>query len=310
MNGKTALITGSTGGIGKEIARELARRGASVILVGRNPAEADRATYELRRDAGHDRVEALTADVTSLAGLAFLAAQVADRRDSLDVLINNVGVNPPARQLTADGVERTFAAHVLAPFVLTHLLLPLLRGGGGARVVNITGGIPGGPIDRDNLQGERRFLGWTFSQYNHTKTMTMALTHRLAEELAGSGVTVNVAYPGHGHTPMNRSTSVKAFPLVYRPIAPLVLKVIAPLLLADLTGPARSAVHLAAAHEVEGVTGAYFDRKCRRRPWPASVLDVRNRDAVWNLCAALSADTGHDVRPNEESRQQPRRPTM
>lgn len=291
MQGKTVLITGSTAGIGKETARGLAIRGASVILVGLDAIEARQAVHEISRDAGHDRVQALVADITSRDGLAQLASQVAECSDSLDVLINNVGLNLPARQLTADGVEKMFAAHVLAPFTLTHLLLPQLRRAGAARVINITGGIPGGPIERDNLQAERRFMGWTFSQYNHTKTMTMAMTYRLAQELDGTGVTANVAYPGHGYTPMNKSTAIKAFPMVYRPIAPLVLKVIAPLFLSDLTRSARPSVYLASSHEVEGISGAYFDHKGRHRPWPASVLDERNRNALWELCARLSADT-------------------
>ncbi|RJL19187.1 SDR family NAD(P)-dependent oxidoreductase [Bailinhaonella thermotolerans] len=290
MTGKTALITGSTGGIGLETARGLAVRGASVILVGTDPGRARRAVGDVRRSAGHDRVSALTADVTGLDGLARLGSQVAERCDALDVLVNNVGVSLPRRELTADGVEKMFAAHVLAPFTLTHLLLPRLRRAGRARVVNVTGGIPGGPIEPGNLLGERRFLGWRFSHYNHTKTMTMALTARLAGELRGDGVAVNVVYPGHGYTPMNRSIPVAAFPRLYRPIAPLVLKVVAPLFFSDLTRSARSSVHAAASPEAEGVSGAYFDARCRRRPLPASALDERGQRAVWDLCARLSAD--------------------
>ncbi|MEV0999389.1 SDR family NAD(P)-dependent oxidoreductase [Nonomuraea sp. NPDC050202] len=289
MNGRVALITGSTGGIGMETARGLARRGASVILVGLDPARGLRAARDVRSSAGHDRVHAVSADVTRLDGLRRLASAVGERHDRLDVLVNNVGVNLPARELTADGVEKMFAAHVLAPFTLTHLLLPLLRRAPAARVVNLTGGIPGGPIDRGDLQGERRYIGWTFSHYNHTKTMTMAMTHRLAERLRGSGVTANVVYPGHGYTPMNRSTPIRAFPIVYRPIAPVVLKVVAPLFLADLTRSARSSVYAATSAELEGVSGAYVDDKCRRKPLPASALDPGNQEAVWELCVRLSA---------------------
>ncbi|MGN9786089.1 SDR family NAD(P)-dependent oxidoreductase [Nonomuraea sp. ZG12] len=288
MQGKTALVTGSTAGIGKETARELARLGARVVLVGRDPGRARAAAAELARDTGNEQVEAVTADVTRQDGLLRLAARVRERCGTLDVLVNNVGVNGPRRTLTPDGVETMFAAHVLTPFTLTHLLLPLLREGGGGRVVNVTGGIPGGPIALDDLQAERRFLGWTFTQYNHTKTILMAMSARFAEVLRGSGVTVNVAYPGHGHTPMNRAMPIRAFPYVYRPIAPVV-KLMAPLLFADLAKSARSSVWLASSPEVAGVTGAYVDRRCRRRPWPASVLDEHARDRVWALCERLSA---------------------
>jgi NAD(P)-dependent dehydrogenase (short-subunit alcohol dehydrogenase family) len=187
------LVRGSTAGISKETARELARLGARVVLVGRDPGRARAAAAELARDTGNEQVEAVTADVTRQDGLLRLAARVRERCGTLDVLVNNVGVNGPRRTLTPDGVETMFAAHVLTPFTLTHLLLPLLREGGGGRVVNVTGGIPGGPIALDDLQAERRFLGWTFTQYNHTKTILMAMSARLAEVLRGSGVTVNVA---------------------------------------------------------------------------------------------------------------------
>jgi NAD(P)-dependent dehydrogenase (short-subunit alcohol dehydrogenase family) len=222
MHDKTALVTGSTAGIGKETARGLARLGARVILVGRDPQRADHAGEELRRDTGNDRVSALTADVSRPGDLARLAARVGSRCDGLNVLINNAGAYPSGRQLTPDGVEATFAAHVLAPFTLTHLFLPLLRRGAPVRVINITGGIPGGPIDLANLQAERRYLSCTFSQYNHTKTILMAISRRLAQHLNGHGVTVNVAYPGHGYTPMNQAMTMRAFPIAYRPLVPLI----------------------------------------------------------------------------------------
>ncbi|NYI05334.1 SDR family NAD(P)-dependent oxidoreductase [Allostreptomyces psammosilenae] len=321
MRGRTVLITGSTGGIGRETARGLAGLGARVILVGRDAGRAEAAARELRRDTGNDAVAALTADLTRLRDVRRLAEEVAGRCDALHVLVNNAGANTARRQLTEDGVETAFAVNVLVPFTLTHLLLPLLRrgarrgdeggrgggaeggrGGGGAeggagggegsggaasRVVNITGGIPRGPIDPSNLQGERRYLGWTFSQYNHSKVALMAMSRRLAERLAGSGVTVNVAYPGHGHTPGNRAIPTAAFPFVYRPLAPLV-RLLAPVLLADLSRPARSSVYLASSPEVEGVTGTYVDTNCRRAAWPAGALRPGDQEAVWELCARLS----------------------
>lgn len=278
MNGKTVLVTGSTGGIGKETARALAALGARVILVGRDRGRADAAARELG-----DEAAAVTADLSTLAGLRALAAEVRARHDRLDVLVNNLGGMTAPRTLTADGVETTFAANVLAPYTLTCLLLPLLRAAPAARVVNLTGGIPGGPLDPDNLQGEKRYLGWTFSQYNHAKTAVMAMSRRFA---AVAGVSVNVAYPGHAYTPGNRATAAAAFPYAYRPVVP-VLRLLGPRLLNDFAKAARSSVHLASSPEMEGVTGVYVDAKARRVPWPASVLDERGCDAVWDLCARL-----------------------
>ena len=87
----------------------------------------------------------------------------------------------------------------------------MLRAAGAARVVNLTGGMPGGTIDPGNLQGEKKYLGWRFAHYNHAKTALMAMSHRFASHLDGE-VTVNVAYPGHAYTPGNRATPMRAFP--------------------------------------------------------------------------------------------------
>ncbi|MEU6997774.1 SDR family NAD(P)-dependent oxidoreductase [Nonomuraea sp. NPDC046570] len=287
MHGKRVLVTGSTGGIGKETARGLARLGAQVVLVGRDRGRAEAAAAELRGDTGNDHIDALTADITRQHDLHRLAEEVTNRYGVLHVLINNVGTNMARRELTVDGVETAFAAHVLAPFTLTHLLMPALHAAASARVVNITGGIPTGPIDLDNLQGERTYMGWTFCQYNHSKVIMMAMSHLFAERVAGTGVTINVAYPGHAYTPGNQATPAKAFPLAYRPVVPL-LRLLGPVLLKDLAKPARSSLLLASSEEVEGVTGTYFGSDGRPRSWPASVLDRRNREAIWALCEKLA----------------------
>ncbi|WP_394814784.1 SDR family NAD(P)-dependent oxidoreductase [Streptomyces millisiae] len=285
VRGRTVLVTGGTGGIGRETARGLAALGARVVVVGR---DAGRAAAAAREIGG----EAFPADLTRLADLRRLVAEVSARRGGLDVLVNNFGVNPADRTLTEDGVETAFAANVLAPYVLTTGLLPALRAAdGGARVVNLTGGLPDGPIDPTNLQGERRYRGWTFSHYNHTKTALMALSLALAERLAGSGVTVNVAYPGHAYTPGNRATPARAFPYVYRPLAPLI-RLLGPVLLGDLAKAARSSVRLAGDPELGGVTGRYLNARGEWARWPASVLVEANREAVLALCERLAAGRG------------------
>ncbi|MEV3924583.1 SDR family NAD(P)-dependent oxidoreductase [Actinomadura coerulea] len=285
MHGKTVLVTGSTAGIGRETARGLALLGAEVILVGRDPERARAAADEISRGAGG--VTALTADLSDLAGLRRLADQVAERYDRLDVLVNNAGGMNAERRLTRDGVEATFAVNVLAPYALTCLLLPLLRAAGTARVVNLTGGMPGGTIDPGNLQGEKKYLGWRFAHYNHAKTALMAMSHRFASQLEEEKVTVNVAYPGHAYTPGNQATPMRAFPYLYRPAAPLI-RLLGPLLLSDMTKASRSSVHLASSPEMEGVTGTYVDAKARRSAWPSAALDPRGQQAVWSECERLS----------------------
>ena len=299
MHGRTVLVTGGTGGIGKQTARALAALGARVIVVGRDPDRARAAARDLA--SGGAAVTAHAADLTRLDGLRRLATEITDRHDRIDVLVNNLGGQTARRTLTADGVETTFAANVLAPYALTCLLLPLLRAAGSARVVNLTGGIPGGRIDPANLQGEKTYLGWTFSQYNHAKTALMAMSRRYAAHLTAphdgphdgpapataSAVTVNVAYPGHAYTPGNQAQPARAFPYAYRPLVPL-LHLLGPRLLGDTAKPAHSSVHLATSPTLDGVTGIYVNSRARRVPWPPNVLDEHAGDAVWNLCHHLT----------------------
>jgi NAD(P)-dependent dehydrogenase (short-subunit alcohol dehydrogenase family) len=287
MHGKTILITGSTGGIGKETARALARLGARVVLVGRDDARAKAAAAELRADTGNDEVHALTADLTRRSDLHRLAAAVTARHATLDGLINNVGVTMARRELTEDGIEATFAANVIAPYTLTHLLLPALRAGN-ARIVNITGGVPRGRIDLDNLQGERSFVG--LSHYNQTKLALMAMSYTFAERLTGTGTTLNVAYPGHAYTSMNQGLTTATYPAAARPIVPL-LRLAMPVLYGHraVVKASRSSVHLASSPQVADVHQTYFNTRSRPAPWPDAVLDQHNRDTIWTLCEQLAA---------------------
>lgn len=287
LTGKTVLVTGSTGGIGKETARGLARMHARVILVGRDRGRADAAVEELRCDTGNGTVEALTADLTRRRDLHRLAEQVTARYGHVDVLINNAGVTRARRELTEDGVETTFAANVLAPYTLTQLLLPALTGAAPARVINITGGVPRGRIDLDNLQGEKSYVGLSF--YNQTKLAMMAMSYTFAERLTGTGVTLNVAYPGHAYTSMNKDLTIGTYPAAARPIVPL-LRLVMPVLYGHraVVKASRSSIYLASSPEGQGVHGTYLNSRSQRTPWPDAVLDQHNRDSIWALCEKLA----------------------
>ncbi|MHA6626030.1 SDR family NAD(P)-dependent oxidoreductase [Pseudonocardia sichuanensis] len=285
MGDRTVVITGSTGGIGKETARGLARLGARVVLVGRDPHRAAAAARELRRHTGNDAVDALTADVTRQADLRRLADEVGARYGRLDVLVNNAAIVRDRRELTEDGVEAMFAANVLAPFLLTHLLLPTLRAAGRARVVNVTGAVPRGRIDLDNLQGERRYP-WFINQ---TKRALMAMSYEFATRLPGDEVTINVAYPGHAYTDMNRNLSAATFPAPARPLVPL-LRLVLPIAYGGraVEKASRSSVRLASDPALSGVHRTYVDTNGRPTPWPRCAVDARNREVIWALCERLS----------------------
>lgn len=196
MNPGTFLVTGATDGIGRATALALARRGATVIVHGRDPAKLDATLGVLRAGAASGAtLHAVLADFASLDAVAALADRV--RRDfpGLAVLVNNAGLLTDHRQLSADGFELTFAVNHLAPFLLTLRLLDTLRANAPARVVNVSStALGGGVVDFSDLQLERGFEGW--QAYANSKLMNALTSRHLAGLLAGSGVASNALCPG------------------------------------------------------------------------------------------------------------------
>ena len=159
MAGKTVLVTGGTGGIGKATAIGLAAMGARVAITGRDLTRAEAAAVDIRGATGNPAVDAFAADLSSQAEVRRLAAEVLDAYPRLDVLVNNVGGFWATRHVTADGLEHTFAVNHLAAFLLTDLLLDRLKASAPARIVTVSSGAQSmGRIDFDDLQGEREVL--------------------------------------------------------------------------------------------------------------------------------------------------------
>lgn len=286
MIDKIVLVTGGTGGIGQQTALGLARLGAHVIITGRDAARGAAAVEAIRQGSGQARVDLLLVDLAEQQDVRALAEQVQQRYPRLDGLINNAGVFKMQRQLTSDGIEATFAVNVLAPFLLTHLLLPMLQAAPSARVINVTGGSPG-KLELDNLQGERKYTG--FGQYSQSKTAMMALAYEFAQRLPGSTVSVNVCYPGRATTPMTRGF----LPNSSSPLLRGVFSLLQNTFFRDDGGKsaakaARSSIYLASAPEVAGVTGVYFGTKSERLDWKPSMTDSANRKAVWALSEQLT----------------------
>jgi len=283
LHGKTMLITGGTGGIGKETARGLAKLGAHVILVGRDRVRAEAAVAELNATAGNERVDLLLADLSSQAAIRELAREVIDRYPRLDVLINNIGGLYARRWLTVDGIEATLAVNHLNPFLLTHLLLPVLAASAPARVINVTGGMPTGAIDLANLQAEQRFHG--LQTYSHAKTTMMAVSYEFARRLEGTGVTLNVAYPGGADTAMTRGMTPAMAPGWMRliwPVFGLMMRNAPP------ARAARSSIFLATSPDVEGINATYFNTSSKRTQWPAPVHDEALRRRLWQISVDLT----------------------
>ncbi len=204
LHGKTILITGSTDGVGGWVARKLAADGAHVLLHGRSQ-ERGRAVLEAIRAEGGS-AEFLPADLSALAEVRHLAEAVLARHDRLDVLINNAGIglglDQTRRETSADGYELRFAVNYLAGFLLTRLLLPVLRHGAPARIVNVASAGQQ-EIDFDDVMLTHGYTG--MRAYCQSKLAQILFTFDLAEELRGSGVTATCLHPAtHMDTTMVR----------------------------------------------------------------------------------------------------------
>ncbi len=195
MAGTTTLVTGGTSGIGRATAVGLAVLGARVGITGRDTARTQAAAAAIARESGNPCVDAFTADMSSQAEVRRLAAAVLDAYPRLDVLVNNVGGFWATRQVTADGLERTFAVNLLAGFLLTSLLLDLLKASAPARIVTVSADSrAAGQLDFTDLQGERHYSGQ--QAYSQSKLANVMFTYELARRLDGTGITATVLQPG------------------------------------------------------------------------------------------------------------------
>jgi retinol dehydrogenase 14 len=275
MTGKSVLVTGGTGGIGKATAVGLAALGARVGITGRDRVRAESAAADIRAASGNPAVDVFTADMSSQAEVRGLAGEVLDAYPRLDVLVNNVGGFWAHRHVTADGLEHTFALNHLAPFLLTHLLLDRLTASAPARVVTVSSGAHAtGRIDFDDLHGSAGYSGQR--AYSASKLANVMFTYELARRLDGTGVTATVLHPGVVRTNFGAEDQAG-------------IKVILPLVRPFLKSPAAGAattIYLASSAQVDGVTGRYFANRKPKTSAKAS-YDTDAAARLWNVSADL-----------------------
>ncbi len=250
MRGRACLITGATSGIGKETAVALAEMGASVVITARDERKGRAAQREIKERSGVD-VDVLFADLGSLADVRRLADDYKSRNDKLHVLINNAGAINAQRLETQDGYEMTFGVNHLAHFLLTDLLLELIKSSAPARIINVSSGAhTGATVDFDNLQGEDGYSG--IRAYGQSKLANVLFTKELARRLGGSNVTVNSLHPGVVKTGFGRNNGG-----LMGAVMAVVHTVGSPFLLNSARG-AETSIHLASSPDVENVSGEYF----------------------------------------------------
>jgi retinol dehydrogenase-12 len=250
LTGKIALVTGATDGIGRVTAEALAKMGAQIIIVGRNPEKTHTAALQIQQGTGQ-AIETIVADLSSIEGVHSAAGEFLKRHARLHILVNNAGAVFMQRKTSADGLEMTFALNHVAYFLLTNLLLDTLKASAPARIVNVSSGAHiGAKLDFDDLQNQRAYQG--YKAYGQSKLANIYFTYELARRLEGSGVTANCLHPGFVATNFGKSNGG-----IMRPIFAL-----AQLLAKTPEQGARTSIYLSSSPEVEGVTGKYFD-DCR-----------------------------------------------
>jgi retinol dehydrogenase 12 len=248
MGGKVCLVTGATAGIGKVVASALAALGATVVLAGRSESKAMDVVEQIKTDTGNKAVDYLLADYEDLDQVRQMASDFRERYSRLDVLVNNAGAFFNRRIVTPYGVEKTFLVNHLAPFMLTNLLLDMLRDSAPARILNVSSDAhKTGVLDLDDLAYSRGYVG--IKGYGRSKMANILFTTELARRLEGSGVTVNALHPGHVATDIWRTN--------FSIVGPLLKWFMGLISLTPQEG-ADNSIFLATSPEVEGVSGKYF----------------------------------------------------
>lgn len=273
VNEQCILVTGATDGIGMITARRLAQQGATVLLHGRDADKCRQVMKEIQRETGNPCLECFIADFSSLPEVRHLATAIGQSHDHLDVLINNAGVLPPAsaadpRPVGAQGHELCMTVNYLAPFLLTHLLLPCLRGASSARIVNVASAAQEA-IDFDDLMVENDY--GPMRAYSRSKLALVLFTVELSHRLRGDPITVNCMHPG---SLLDTKMVRQAFS---RPMG-------------SAQSGAEVEVFLATAPELDRVTGTYFYQKRPARAHPQA-YDEAARQHLWQVSMALTGLT-------------------
>jgi len=279
LNGKTALITGATSGIGKEAAMSLAKAGAELVIVGRNKALTEVTAQEIKSKTGNQKVDFLLGDLSSQADVRRIAKEFLNSGLPLHILLNNAGAIFPDFKESADGIEMTWALNHLGYFLLTNLLLDRIRKSGPARIVNVSSNahiaIRKMNFNNPEFRGNYR----AFQAYGHSKLANILFTRELAQRLQDTGITANCLHPG-----FVASSFAKSF-RYFRNLAFLIR-----LFQISVAKGAKTSVYLCASPEVEKVTGEYFAH-CKIARSTAPGRNIEAAKQLWQLSEKMVSES-------------------
>ncbi len=283
MDGKVVLVTGANSGIGSATALELAKSGAAVVIVGRNKEKTRVTASNIRLKSSSPIVECLIADLSSMGEVRQLASEFKKKYHRLDVLVNNAGAIFARRYVTVDGFEMTFALNHLANFLLSNLLLDLLKASAPARIVNVSSRAHRtAELDFNDLQTSHYGYGG-YKAYGRSKLANIMFTYELARRLEGMGVTANALHPGGVNSGFGKNNGG---------VMRLAMKLVSRFQLTPEQG-ALTPIYLASSPAVEGVSGKYFIDCQPERSSPAS-YDEAAQKRLWEVSEELT-----DIPPQE-----------
>ncbi|MFW9828429.1 MAG: SDR family oxidoreductase [Candidatus Thorarchaeota archaeon] len=274
IEGKICLISGANSGIGRATTKGLAEMNARVVMLCRSKERGEKAQKEIVQETGNKNVDLIICDLSSQESIRNFVTVFKSKYSTLDILINNAGVMLKRRTLSVDGFEMNFAIHALAPFLLTNLLLDIIKKSAPSRIINVTSAAhKRAKIDFNDLQSEHKKYR-LFTVYGTSKLAEMLFTYELSRKLEGTGVTVNAVHPGLVNTNLGREQSKFS-------------QWFARKFFKSPEEGAKTSIYLASSPEVEGVSGKYFANKEPQESSEES-CNQENAKKLWNIYEELT----------------------
>jgi len=267
LKNKIVLITGATSGIGKETALGLAELGATIVFTTRDSLKGEKTRNELIAATNNENIDMLKCDLASFESIKNCCKEFKSKYDKLHVLINNAGVWDFKRRESKDGIENIFATNYLAPFLMTNLLLDVLKKSNPSRIINVTSGMHYGTINFDDIEFKQKFSG--VKAYSQSKLGLILFTRPLAKKLEGTNVTVNCVHPGMNKTDLGRDAGGFS-------------RMIFKLMGKDPKIGAETSIYLASSPDVGNISGEYFVKKKIKRSSKES-YDMDLAKKLWDV---------------------------
>ena len=271
MQHKNIIITGATDGIGLAAAKSIAKKGYHISLVGRNPDKGKKALEAIITHSGNENLDFFECDLSLVANVKDLADRIKNKHSKIDVLLNNAGGANKTKQITSEGLEKTFATNQMNYFVLSTELLNIISESSDGRIVNVASNAHiGAEVDYENINSEKNFSAWT--SYCVSKLMNIMFTYQLSA--MQDRVSVNVLHPGFVDTNIagNEGNLIK-----------YIVKFGAKMFARTVDNGADSSIYLSTSDEVKGVSGKYFF-KCREIKSSRASYNQEDWKKVWDLC--------------------------